>query len=141
MTKRDAKLTISSRIERDDEIEKIVFAVDGTIEDDGERITIKYTEPDDDGAKPTKTEISFEKSRRGEITLTRRDGVNSLMLFKVGTRYTWQYDVGFMSMTFCTSTLELSNTVEYDGGEFNVYYVIENYGVELQRVRFKLSVK
>ena len=141
MTKRSASLTVSSRIERDDETEKVVFAVDGTVEDDGETIRVKYTEPQGEGDKPTKTEISFEKSRRGEITLTRRGGLNSLMLFEVGKRYTWQYDVGFMSMDFCTSTLELSNTVGYDGGEFSVYYAVENFGVELQRVRFTLTVK
>ena len=141
MKRRKTQLVISSFIERDEESEKVIFTVDGVVEDDGKTVKIKYVEPDDGESKPTKTELSFEKSRRSEITLSRRGGIGSLMVFEIGKRYTWQYDVGFMSMTFCTSTIELSNTVGYDGGEFSVYYSIENFGVELQRVRFTLTVK
>jgi len=141
MKKRKVSLIISSYIERDDDSEKIMFAVDGTVEDDGERVSVKYTEPGGESIKPTKNEISFEKSHRKEITLTRRGGLNSLMLFEVGKRYTWQYDVGFMSMDFCTSTLEISNTASFDGGDISIYYIVENCGMELQRVRFKLTIK
>ena len=141
MKKRQTDLVISSCIERDGETEKIMFSADGFIEDNGEVIKIIYTESGDGSAKPTRNELTFKKSHPGEITLSRRGGVDSLMVFEVGKRYTWQYDVGFMSMTFCTSTIEISNTVGYDGGEFSVYYTIENFGVELQRVRFTLTVK
>ena len=141
--KRNVRIIADSRIERGvDDKESIIFSADGTIEDDGEKITVRYTEPGNEDTKATKNEISFLKERCGEVTISRRGGVNSLMMFKKGGRYNWQYDVGFMAIDLCTSTTDLDNTINYKkGGEFGVHYVMESNGIEMQKVRLTLTVK
>ena len=141
--KRNVKILADSRIDRgDDDRESIIFSADGTIEDDGEKITVRYTEPGNEDVKETKNVISFSKESRGEVTVSRRGGVNSLMMFKKGSRYNWQHDVGFMTIDLCTSTTALDNTINYKkGGAFGVSYIMESNGVEMQKVRLTLTVK
>ena len=81
--KRNVKIIADSRIERGlDDKESIIFSADGTIEDDGEKITVRYTEPGNEDTKATRNEISFLKESCGEVTISRRGGINSLMMFK-----------------------------------------------------------
>lgn len=141
--KRNVKIVADSRIERaDDDKESIIFSADGTIEDDGEKITVKYTEPGNEDIRETKNEVSFLKDRREEVTISRRGGVNALMMFKKGTRCNWQHDVGFMTIDLCTSTTALDNTISYKrGGAFGVSYIMESNGIEMQKVKLTLTVK
>jgi len=141
--KRNVRIVADSRIDRgDDDRESIIFSADGTIEDDGEMITVRYTEPGNEDVKETKNVISFSKNSREEVTISRRGGVNALMMFKKGSRYNWQHDVGFMTIDLCTSTTALDNTINYKrGGAFGVSYIMESNGVEMQKVRLTLTVK
>lgn len=140
--KRNVTIKADSRISRaDSDEENIVYSVDGTIEDDGEKITVSYTEPTGDDGTQTKSVLSFSKENRGEVTVSRSGGIQSLMVFEVGRRYNWQYDIGILSMDFCTTTIELVNTIDEKGGHFSVYYVMESRGIEMQKVLLKLSVK
>lgn len=141
--KRNVRVIADSRIERaDDDKESIIFSADGTIEDDGEKITVRYTEPGNEDVRETKNEVSFLKDRREEVTISRRGGVNALMMFKKGIRCNWQHDVGFMTIDLCTSTTALDNTINYKkGGAFGVSYVMESNGIEMQKVKLTLTVK
>ena len=85
---------------------------------------------------------SLDKEKRGEVTVSRSGGVSSLMYFCAGSRYNWQYDAGFITIDFCTNTKELVNNLDFfKGGVFEVFYIMENRGVEMQRVKFSLTVK
>lgn len=141
--KRNVRIIADSRIERGDgDRENIIFSAEGTIEDDGDIITIRYVEPGDEDTKETKNVLTFSKEKRGEVTVERYGGINSLMLFETGGRYNWQYDVGFMKMDFCTSTIALDNSISFKkGGELGVSYVMESHGVEMQKVKMTLTVK
>ena len=132
---------VESRITRDDsDTENIMFSVPGAIEDDGTSIFIKYIEQDDD--MQTENVLSFKKSDRGAVDVSRRGGVSSLMHFKAGHRHNWRYDAGFVALDFCTVTSGLVNTIEFDrGGTFCVDYSLENSGTEMQKVRFSVLVK
>lgn len=141
--KRNITVTANSKIERViDDYENITFTADGTIEDDGETITIRYTEPADEQTKETKNVLTFDKKERGEITLSRRGGVNSLMMFKKGDRYSFTYDLGFASLEMCNSTLDVLNSINFKhGGKLGMDYITESRGVPMQKVRFTLTVK
>lgn len=141
--KRNVKIIADSRIDRGaDDKENIIFSADGTIEDDGEKITVRYTEPGNEDTRETKNVLSFLKERREEVTVSRRGGVNSLMMFKKGGRYNWQHDVGFMAIDICTSTTDLDNEISYNkGGALGISYVMESNGIEMQKVRLTLTVK
>lgn len=133
---------VESKIIRDDsDTENIMFSVPGAIEDDGKSIFLSYTEQDSDEIK-TENVLSFSKTDRGSVDVSRRGGVSSLMRFKAGHRHNWRYDAGFMALDFCTVTSGLLNTIEFErGGTFCVDYSLENCGTEMQKVRFSVSVK
>ena len=140
---RNVKVVAESNIDRGDgDTERIVLTADGTLEDTGDKLVLRYTESVGEGIEATDNEVSFFKEKRGEVTVSRSGGVSSLMYFCAGSRYNWQYDAGFITIDFCTNTKELVNNLDYSrGGVFEVFYIMENRGVEMQRVKFSLTVK
>lgn len=141
--KRNITVTANSKIERvSDDMENIIFTADGTIEDDGKKITIKYTEPAGEQKRETKNVFTFEKDKREEVTLSRQGGINSLMMFKKGGRYSFTYDLGFASLEMCTNTIDVLNSIDFhSGGRLGMNYVTESRGVPMQKVKFTLTVK
>lgn len=138
--KREYNVLVNSKAERAaDDFEHISLSSRGTVFDDGETVTLKYTEQTDDG--DTDNEVSFSKKRRGEVSVSRRGKISSFMTFESGKRCAWKYSIGEFAMDLCTNTVELENTLGLDGGKLSIYYIMESRGIEIQKVRLTVSLE
>jgi len=130
--KREYNVLVNSKAERAaDDFEHISLSSCGTVFDDGEIVTLKYTEQTDDG--DTDNEVSFSKKKRGEVSVSRRGKISSFMTFESGKRCAWKYSIGEFAMDLCTNTVELENTLGLDGGKLSIYYKWKAAGSKFKR--------
>lgn len=112
----------------------------GTLTDDGERIEIKYSEPEDGGMGNTATQISFDNEEPGIITLFRSGDVSSALVFEEGKRHMCSYRTPELSFEICVKSELVKNNITSEGGELELDYFLEFHGASAEHTVMNITV-
>ena len=73
---RNVKVIAESNIDRGEgDTERIILTADGTLEDTGDRLVLRYAESVGEGVESTENELSFLKEKRGFVCAASREFV------------------------------------------------------------------
>lgn len=143
-----ADLSIYSLLSRlasqsDGEPERIEFATEGIISDDGKRIEISYDETELSGMAGSHTTLLFDKNSPGLITLIRTGVYTTSLVFNAADRrQRCMYDTGILPpFELSVLTGKLENGLSYEGGRLLLDYVIEMHGVKTEYNSMLLEVR
>ena len=122
--------------EQSDMLEMNTF---GTLRDDGDTVSISYTESEASGMEGSDTIISFRKSSPEMVTMTRDGAVSATLVFEDGKRHHCLYKTPFMPFEVGVYTKNVINSLLEDG-TLNLDYIVEIRGAKAERTRFKMQI-
>lgn len=144
MTENNVKILVKSQqTDIDDPSPYVIeLTTDGKIQDDGEKVVIKYDEYiDEDSTCVAHTSLSFLKSNPGMVTLSRSGAVRSSCVFSEGERHKMLYTLDVGTIEFGVHTRNLENTIKNKSGNIRMKYDTEVRGSVVRQCDFKISVK
>ena len=111
----------------------------GSICDDGERISISYSETEATGMEGSTTVISFLKSSPDIVAMTRDGVVSATLVFEEGKRHHCIYKTPFMPFEVCVKTSKVVNAIAASG-TLELDYVVEIRGAKAERTKFRMQI-
>lgn len=112
----------------------------GVLSDDGERISVSYTEPDGSGMDGAQTTISFLKAEPGVVTMSRTGLFAVTFVFEASKRYQCLYNTPYAPFSVCIHTKEVQNGIESYSHDLWLDYVVEIRGAAAERTKFKMQI-
>ena len=127
--------------EKDVSVEPDIMEINtlGTLNDDGERITVSYDETEATGMDGSRTSVSFLSSSPEVVTMTRDGMVSATLVFEEGKRHHCIYKTPFMPFEVCVCTKKVVNRLTEDGC-LELDYVVEIRGAKAERTKFKMQI-
>lgn len=130
-----------------DEMESTVEEDDGPIEmfSEGEmyitdeRVIIAYEESELTGMEGSSTQVRFERSNPGLVTMMRNGAVNTILVFEKGKRHICSYQTEYMPFEICVNTKDIKNTLLEDG-KIELDYIVEIRGAQAERTHFTIEI-
>lgn len=107
--------------------------------DDGERISVSYTESEATGMEGSITELSFLKNEPTIVTMTRNGIVSTTLVFEEGKRYHCIYKTPYMPFEVCVRTVKVDNAI-LGVGRLLIDYIIEIRGAKAERTKLELQL-
>ena len=144
MTENNVKILIKSQqLDLDDTSPYVIeFATDGKIQDDGDKITIKYDEYlEEESSNVAHTTLSFHRNTPGTVTLSRNGAVKSSCVFSEGERHKMLYTMDVGTLEFGVHTKDLKNTIKNNNGNIHMKYDTEVRGSVVRQCDFKITIK
>lgn len=126
--------------ETDEKPETVEIFTDGLVNDDGELFTVSYDETELTGMEGARTVVSFSKTNRGLVSVTREGSFSTALVFEEGKRHICAYDTPYMPIEVCVVTRSLSNTVCEKGGQLSIDYSVETGGMKNERTSLSIKV-
>lgn len=123
-------------IEEDD----TVLISEGELSDDGENVVISYEEGDENGLSGTSVKIFFPQNDPTLVSMLREGDMNTMLSFETGKRHKSVYNTPYMPFDLTVNTLEVDNTVLYDGRLY-LNYVMEVHGLCHDRISLNLRIR
>lgn len=111
----------------------------GTYLDDGERISISYSESEATGMEGSTTTVTFLKTDPKIVSMIREGAVSTTLVFESGKRHHCLYKTPFMPFEICVRTINVSNAL-LCGGPLSLDYVIEIRGAKAERTKFSMRI-
>ena len=63
------------------------------------------------------------------VSILREGAVSTALVFEVGKRHICAYETPYFPIELCVDTLELTNTLSFDGGTLHAIYQVEMNGM------------
>ncbi len=126
-------------VESSSEPTKMEFTTEGVLRENGGRITVEYGETELTGMDGATTNLSFESSSPGLVTMLRGGSVTTSLVFEQGKRHVSIYETPFMPFEICILTLKVKNSILEDG-LILLDYVVEVKGAQAERTKFKMQI-
>ena len=104
-----------------------------------ERVIIAYDESELTGMEGSHTQVRFEKSQTGLVTMMRSGSVNTILVFEEGKRHICTYQTPYMPFEICVFTKTVNNTLLEDG-KIDLDYIVEIRGAQAERTQFKIEI-
>lgn len=104
-----------------------------------ERVIIAYDESELTGMEGSHTQVRFEKSEPGLVTMMRNGSVNTILVFEQGKRHICTYQTPYMPFEICVFTKSVDNTL-LDNGKIELDYIVEIRGAQAERTQFKIEI-
>ena len=111
----------------------------GSYTDDGERISICYSESEATGLEGSTTTVTFLKSDPTVVSMIREGLVSTTLVFESGKRHHCLYKTPFMPFEICVRTIKVSNSL-LDIGALSLDYVVEIRGAKAERTKFSMQI-
>ena len=111
----------------------------GTYLDDGERISISYSESEATGMEGSMTTVTFLKSDPAIVSMIREGMVSTTLVFENGKRHHCLYKTPFMPFEICVRTINVANAL-IRGASLSLDYVIEIRGAKAERTKFSMQI-
>lgn len=126
----------------DDGCQEIEYSVSGTYEEENDKITITYKEPEEMGIENTHTILIFSPSKRNALTMVRSGDMSASFRFDMDEkRQMCSYETPFMPMEFAVNTKKVANNIKNGKGAILLDYMIEIRGVNAERNRIFIEVR
>lgn len=122
------------------EIVETLSCCDGRWRETEDRVSLSYKEPEDSGMGDSDTQLSFQKSEPGTLTLLRSGEVRAALVFEQGVRHHCNYVTPFMPFEVCIYARRVENQLLTDG-ELYISYIVEIRGAEAECCRLTISVR
>ncbi len=122
------------------EVDTTTLNTECTIADKGSRIEIEYEESEITGLEGSTTKIFFDKENRGLVSILREGTVSTALVFEEGQRHHCVYETPYFPIELCVKTLELDNTLSFDGGSFHAAYLVEMNGLLAEKTEITVTV-
>ena len=104
-----------------------------------ERVIIAYDESELTGMEGSHTQVRFERSCPGLVTMMRHGTVNTILVFEKGKRHICTYQTEYMPFEICVFTKEVRNTLLTDG-RIELDYIVEIRGAQAERTQFTIEI-
>ena len=104
-----------------------------------ERVIIAYDESELTGMEGSHTQVRFERSHPGLVTMMRHGTVNTILVFEKGKRHICTYQTEYMPFEICVFTKEVRNTLLTDG-RIELDYIVEIRGAQAERTQFTIEI-
>lgn len=141
----DVKIHIKSKQTMPDEPDdtlSVDLAADGTMENRGGRVYIRYSEDVSGEGDNVDNVLSFDENDPSVISLVRRGSVGMSCVFEEGKRFPCKYDLKFAEMDFVIATKHVRNSIAPSkGGRIALSYAMEARGVVVQNTDYMLRVE
>lgn len=124
------------------ECEEIIeYTAFGSYSEEGKRVSITYTEPEDIGLDCV-TSLVFDKSDRKVLTMVRSGELSAAFRFDMNEkRQLCSYETPFMPVEFIVNTRKVGNNVSEKGGTILLDYCLEVRGINTERNRMFIEVR
>ena len=120
------------------DVTQMEHTVEGTLEQTGEKLILRYREPEETGLGKTDTVLTF---REEEAVLDRQGAVTARMRFIVGQRHRVNYHTPVGEMLLEVRTTFLSHNLTNAGGKAMIRYHLTSGGQTVGNHTLKLNVK
>lgn len=120
------------------DVTQMEHTVEGTLEQTGETLILRYREPEDTGLGKTDTVLTF---REEAAVLDRQGAVTAQMRFIVGQRHRVNYKTHIGEMLLEVRTTFLSHNLNAAGGKAMIRYHLTSGGQTVGNHTLKLNVK
>ena len=87
----------------------------------------------------THTQVRFERSQPGLVTMMRHGTVNTILVFEKGKRHICTYQTEYMPFEICVLTKEVRNTL-LTNGRIELDYIVEIRGAQAERTQFTIEI-
>lgn len=104
-----------------------------------ERVIIAYDESELTGMEGSHTQVRFERSQDGLVTMMRHGSVSTILVFEEGKRHICTYQTPYMPFEICVFTKSVKNTLLTDG-KIELDYIVEIRGAQAERTQFKIEI-
>ncbi|MBR3845463.1 MAG: DUF1934 domain-containing protein [Clostridia bacterium] len=104
-----------------------------------ERVIIAYDESELTGMEGSHTQVRFERSQPGLVTMMRHGTVNTILVFEKGKRHICTYQTEYMPFEICVLTKEVRNTL-LTNGRIELDYIVEIRGAQAERTQFTIEI-
>ncbi len=104
-----------------------------------ERVIIAYEESELTGMEGSQTQVRFERSNPGLVTMLRNGAVNTILVFEKGKRHICSYQTQYMPFEICVNTKDIRNTLLEDG-KIELDYIVEIRGAQAERTQFTIQI-
>lgn len=104
-----------------------------------ERVIIAYDESELTGMEGSHTQVGFERSQDGLVTMMRHGNVNTILVFEEGKRHICTYQTPYMPFEICVFTKKVKNTL-LQNGIIELDYIVEIRGAQAERTQFKIEI-
>ena len=111
----------------------------GSYTDDGERISVSYSESEATGMEGSTTTVTFLKSEPTVVSMIREGLVSTTLVFENGKRHHCLYKTPFMPFEICVRTVKVSNSL-LGVGALTLDYVVEIRGAKAERTKFSMQI-
>jgi len=121
-----------------DEEDSIELTTDGEYLSDNGVVKFSYMESELTGFEGTKTSFVIDDKR---VVMTREGNVNSEMIFDEAKKHLFAYDTPYGAVTMGVETQNIVSSLNEDGGDLEIRYVIDLNNSILSRNAFKINIK
>ena len=104
-----------------------------------ERVIIAYDESELTGMEGSSTQVRFERSNPGLVSMLRNGTVNTILVFEKGKRHICTYQTMYMPFEICVFTKEVRNTL-LENGKIELDYIVEIRGAQAERTQFTIEI-
>lgn len=104
-----------------------------------ERVIIAYDESELTGMEGSHTQVRFERSQEGLVTMMRSGSVNTILVFEEGKRHICTYQTPYMPFEICVYTQTVKNTL-LENGAIELDYIVEIRGAQAERTQFRIEI-
>lgn len=138
MEKREMMITVRGEQRRGETVEQMEHTVPGTLEIEGDTVTVRYRESEEAGLGQTDTVLHFGEN---EAVMERSGAVTTRMPFVVGQRHRVDYCTPYGAMQLEVRTTFLSHNLTETGGKAMIRYHLTSGGQAVGNHTLKLNIK
>ena len=121
------------------EREHMEMTVEARYHDDGERVSIAWDESDASGMQGSRTNVSYQKSAKGVVTMLRTGAVKTALVFERGQRHHCVYQTPLAPFDVAVATNAVKNEIE-ESGTLMLDYAVELRGGTCERTKMCMTV-
>lgn len=116
------------------------LTTDCTVADKNGKLEIEYEESELTGMEGSTTRLFFDTREPGLVSLLREGSVSSAFVFEAGRRHICTYNTPYFPIELCVDTVDMQNSLTYQGGSFHASYVVEMNGVLAERADVNITL-
>ena len=120
-----------------DQEDTLSFITDGYYFRDGDVSCFSYMETEVTGLEGTRTSVIV---RPDEVVVDRDGGITSRMVFREGTKNSFQYATPYGMATLSISTKKINHCFDDNGGNLEVDYVVDMEHALVMRNKLQLNI-
>lgn len=138
MDKRKVNVSIKGVQKQDGETNDVELFTEGEFYKENSNYILRYEESEMTGLEGTTTTVEIAKDK---VSLIRTGNVNNQMLFIKGKKTTSYYNTEYGSLYIGVMAEKLDVSVDDDGGELNINYILDINEEYLGENTFCISIK